>query len=424
VAQWKCSLTFFNRNSTGLPQNILLRGAKQVLTLHGPEGARRGSALKEVSAIQDGSVLICEGLIKCVGSTRRIENLREARQAFEIDVHGCLVMPGFVDPGLSATSERIRLPGHRLKTSRNIHEDNLELMRSCLQHGTLTAEMKASEPGKFASIVPLLRQLAKLGDHPVDLLRTWKVSRLPESHDEAKEFRETVEMTRRRKLVHFIEIPVKAMLGPDREHVAVLASLGVPLKIDCSEGGAEHLETVLGGIDVAGVTCSTWASEAEAQIAAAHARVVLFSPGSDIAQACGRAMRSVIDHGGAIALTSGYNGREAPGHSMQNAICRAVGLGQLSVEEAIGAATVNAAYALGLGSRTGTLEAGKSADIAVLAIPDYRELPRHFGINQVRLVLRRGQVAFNRGRWKIGAHEPSAGGVRSEHLRRAKSQAG
>lgn len=407
-----------------MSQNILLRGARQVLTLHGPEGARRGSALKEISAIQDGSVLICDGVVKCVGSTRRIENLREARQAFEIDVHGCLVMPGFVDPGLTTISERTRLPGHRLKTPKDLHEDNLELMRSCLQHGTLTVEMKASEPGSFAPVVTLLRQLAKLEDHPVGMLRTWKVSRLPESQEEAAQFREAVEVIRRRKLVHFIEVPANTLLPFGEEVVGILKASGIPLKIDWSESGSERMESALGWIDAASVTCSTWLSEEDARIAARLSRVVMFSPGSDIAQACGRGMRQVIDHGGAIALTSGYNGREAPGHSMQNAICRAVGLGQLSIEEAISAATVNAAYALGLGSQTGSIEAGKRADIVVLAIPDYHEVPRHFGINQVRLVLRRGQVAFNRGRWKIGAHEPTSGGVRPEHLRRAKSKAG
>jgi imidazolonepropionase-like amidohydrolase len=84
---------------------------------------------------------------------------------------------------------------------------------------------------------------------------------------------------------------------------------------------------------------------------------------------------------------------------------------------------VNAAYAVGQGSKTGTIEAGKRADIAVLAIPDYQELPRLFGINQVRMALREGQVVFNRGRWKIGAHEPISGGMRAEPFGRAKSQA-
>jgi imidazolonepropionase len=116
----------------------------------------------------------------------------------------------------------------------------------------------------------------------------------------------------------------------------------------------------------------------------------------------------VADAGGAIALSSGYDANQAPGFSMQMAVSLAVMRGQLTVEEAITAATVNAAYAVGCGETAGTLEVGKRADILVLTIPDYREIPRQFGINHVGIVLRSGEVVLNRSRWKIGSHEPIA----------------
>src|SRR5262245_22110359 len=76
---------------------ILIRGARQLLTLHGPPGARRGSALGDVGIIQDGAVLIENGVIREVGPSRRIENIKDARDAHEIDATGRVVMPGFVD---------------------------------------------------------------------------------------------------------------------------------------------------------------------------------------------------------------------------------------------------------------------------------------------------------------------------------------
>lgn len=413
-----------------MSQFILLRGARQVLTLHGPDGARRGSAQKELSVIQDGSVLISDGVVKSVGSTRRIENLKEARAAAEIDVHDCVVMPGFVDPGLSTTSERGGFHRRGPKKSREIYDENLELMRSCLQHGTLTVEMKANEPGSFPSAVPLLRQLSKIGDNPVGMIRTWKVSRPPHSEEEMREFLATIEVIRKRRLVHFIElvstlssVPLGMLpFGPPL--ISALEQSGIPIKLDCSTGAPEEMESWMSGLRPACVTCSTWISEAAAAIAATLGRVVMFSPGSDIAEACGPGMRQVVDCGGAVALTSGYNAISAPGYSMQIAIARAVGLGRLSIEEAITAATVNSAYALGQGSRTGTIEVGRQADLTVLAVPDYHELPRQFGINQVRMAVRAGQVVFNRGRWKMESHvEPLGRGMRTEHLRRARSQA-
>ena len=76
---------------------ILIRGARQLLTLRGPSGPRRGADLRNLGIIQDGSVLIVDGLIREVGPTRRLENLAESRGAEESDAHGRVVLPGFVD---------------------------------------------------------------------------------------------------------------------------------------------------------------------------------------------------------------------------------------------------------------------------------------------------------------------------------------
>ena len=75
----------------------LIRGARQLLTLRGPKGPRRGADLQNLGIIEDGAVLIADGLIAEVGPSRRLENLALARGAEEIDASGCVVMPGFVD---------------------------------------------------------------------------------------------------------------------------------------------------------------------------------------------------------------------------------------------------------------------------------------------------------------------------------------
>src|SRR5579871_4167573 len=76
---------------------ILIRGARQLLTLRGPQAARRGADLNELGIIPDGALLIRDGCLQEVGTTRRVENLAEARDAFEINAAGRVVMPGFVD---------------------------------------------------------------------------------------------------------------------------------------------------------------------------------------------------------------------------------------------------------------------------------------------------------------------------------------
>src|SRR3954447_12287195 len=76
----------------------LVRGARQLLTLHGSmSGPRSGSDLENLGIIEDGSVLIVNGTIRAVGPTRRIENLAEARNAEVISAAGQIVVPGLVD---------------------------------------------------------------------------------------------------------------------------------------------------------------------------------------------------------------------------------------------------------------------------------------------------------------------------------------
>jgi imidazolonepropionase len=98
---------------------------------------------------------------------------------------------------------------------------------------------------------------------------------------------------------------------------------------------------------------------------------------------------------------------------MQMALSLAIVRAQLTPEEAISAATVNAAWAAGRGDVSGTLEQGKRADILVMTVPDYRDISRQFGINHVGTVLRQGNIAFNRTRRKIMTDEHRAFGVRS-----------
>jgi imidazolonepropionase len=63
---------------------------------------------------------------------------------------------------------------------------------------------------------------------------------------------------------------------------------------------------------------------------------------------------------------------------------------RMSPAEAITAATINGAHALRLADRVGSLEPGKQADLLLLNVSDYRELPYYFGSNNVHLTIKRG----------------------------------
>src|SRR4051812_30122790 len=74
---------------------LLLTNSSQLLTVSGPSGPRRGSAMRELSIIKDAAVLCREGKIVAAGPRTEIE--AQGRDAEVFDCGGRVVLPGFVD---------------------------------------------------------------------------------------------------------------------------------------------------------------------------------------------------------------------------------------------------------------------------------------------------------------------------------------
>jgi imidazolonepropionase len=69
----------------------------------------------------------------------------------------------------------------------------------------------------------------------------------------------------------------------------------------------------------------------------------------------------------------------------------------LTPAEAISAATINGAHALGCAGRIGSLKIGKFADLLFLNVSDYRELAHSLGANLVHMVMKRGEIVYEEG---------------------------
>ena len=100
--------------------------------------------------------------------------------------------------------------------------------------------------------------------------------------------------------------------------------------------------------------------------------------------------RKLIDAGCAIALSTDFNPGSAPTPSQAMTMAIACRYQKLLPSEALNAATINAAFAIGLENRVGSIEDGKSADFFICDTTDYRQLAYEFGGNLVSQVFKSG----------------------------------
>lgn len=391
-----------------MAQLFLLRRAAQVLTLRGPVGVRRGAALNDLGIITDGSVLIRDGKIISVGSARRIENLKEARDAIEISAEGAIVMPGFVDPGLHLTLQYANggsgLPAKRRKMA-DFSDESLSLMRACLQHGTLNVQIKAcAGTGDLRSDFTVLRQLAVIGNNPVGMVRSWRVDRPHPEYKSTADFQDVLGAVADRKLAQFFEVMPECGTSFSQQVWNAAAERKMGVNLLWPGGSPALLEELLRQANADAVWCPSNLSSEECSVLSTSPAIAVFSPSGELLhESGGDAVRRVADSGAAIALSSGYDANDTPSFNMQMVVALAVLRLHLTIEQAITAATLNAAYAIRRGDVIGSIECGKRADLVVLNIPDYREIPRRFGINHVGLAMRDGNIVFNRIRSRASA---------------------
>jgi imidazolonepropionase len=413
---------------------VLVRGARQLLTLRGPAGARRGGALRELGAIPDGAVLIQHGVIAAVGPARRIENLALARRAVEIDASGRVVMPGFVDShthlisGPRLNDYEMRLAGadyHQiaqagggiLSTVRMVRETPirrlvLQMRRSLesfIRHGTTTLEGKSGYGLDETGERKMLRAMRALRGKPLDIVSTYLGAHVvpPEYTGRPGEYIDWVcssvmPKIRRRGLAQFADVYCDAgafTLLQARRYLETARELGFALKIHAeqfSHTGAAQLAAQMQAISADHLDQAT---EEDIAALAASNTVATLLPGAAFHLGLDRypPARKMIEAGVAVALATDFNPGTSPTYSMPMVISLACAGMRMTPAEAIAAATINGAHAIDCAARAGSLEAGKDADLLVFAVPDYREIPYHFGVNLVELTMKRGKVLYRQG---------------------------
>ena len=105
--------------------------------------------------------------------------------------------------------------------------------------------------------------------------------------------------------------------------------------------------------------------------------------------------RQIIDAGLPIALATDYNPGSTPSGNMNFVVSTACIKMKMTPEEAINAATINGAYAMGISNQYGSICRGKKANLIITKeIPSYHYLPYAFGDNLIDKVIINGRIVL------------------------------
>lgn len=381
-----------------------------------------------------GALLVDEGRIVAAGDEAELRTLPEAAFAVEHDLDGRCVIPGFVDPHthmcFAARREgefRMRLEGKTyleileqgggiLSSVRSVREASDEALFAmtrdnalrALACGTTTVEIKSGYGLDGPTEWRMLRIIDRVGkETPLDVAATFMGAHaVPPAHkaDPDRFVDELIAMlpeVAASGLARYCDVFCETgVFSVDQSRRLLLAAHkhGLGLKIHADEvhdlGGAALAAEV-------GALSAEHLLAAADQGLAAMARkgvvaVLLPATAYSLRKPYARG-REMIAMGVPVALATDCNPGSCFCESQPFVFGLAVMQMGLSPEEALVACTLNAAHAIGMAERIGSLEPGKQADFLVLDGESPAAIPYHAGANPVARVYKRGRLVAQDG---------------------------
>ena len=409
----------------------MIKNASEVVTCSGNR-AKFGKEMSDIGVIENGSVVIEDGIIKAVGHTDEILKLYDEKNYEVIDATGKAVMPGFVDShthfvfgGYRADEFSWRLRGdsymdimnrgggimNSVRATRQASEEELyelgkKRLDSMLSFGVTSVEGKSGYGLDKDTELKQLRVMKRLQkDHVMDISTTFLGAHAvpAEYKGRTQEFidlllNEVLPIVVKEDLAEFFDVFCeKNVFSVEESRIMYQKAkeYGMKLKIHADEivqlGGAE----LAAEMDMVSADHLLQASD-EGIKAMAEKKVIntlLPTTAFCLKEPFARA-RMMIDSGSAVALATDFN----PGSNFTNSIPLMFALAaiymKMSIEEAVTAMTINGAAALDRADEVGSIDVGKKGDVVILKFPSYKFLPYHTGVNIVEKTIKEGVLVW------------------------------
>jgi len=410
-------------------ENVLIINSSELIAPRSDQGKPlRGKKLRELDIIKDGAVFISNGRIKDFGKTKFL--IEKYNNSKIIDALGSVVMPGLIDPhthlvfaGSREEEFLLRLRGEdylkvlnegggilstvsdtRKASFDELYELSYNRIKKMISYGTLALEIKSGYGLNLEDEVKILSVIAKLKeefDIPIK-------STLLAAHALPQEF-----AGNKNAYIDFIcevIIPNVAKRGIAdfndafcEKDVFDVEDCRKILQTGLQYGLKPKLHTdefySLGGISLGrelnAISLDHLVNSKidELKKLSESETIAVILPGTyfGLRECRTNYAREIIDSNIPLAIGTDFNPGTCMCYSMQTMIELSVLKLDLLVEEAINAATVNAAFALCLQDEAGSLEENKRGNFIFLDIKNYKEIPYIWGTNKVYKVVINGK---------------------------------
>jgi imidazolonepropionase len=413
---------------------LLIENAKQVVTCH-TRGhkfsqvmpmAKAGKYQSQIGLLENSSIFTENGIIKWIG--KKLPGSYKKSIKNKIDAKGKVILPGFIDSHThlvfagdraneysmrinGATYEQIAKAGggiiNTVKATRKASKQVLkELAKKRIQasisFGVTTIEVKSGYGLDTRSELKMLEVIGDLKKEiPIDIFATFLGAHAFPNDKSREEYIneilfDMIPLVAKKNLATFIDAfcernyftpketekiflqGIKFGLIPKLHTNQFYSVGGIQTAINCKAISVDHLE-VMNQNEINSL-------KGKNIIACLLPSVSYFL---DIPYA---PARKLIDSKVPVALATDFNPGSSMTQNIQLVMSMAVQLLKMNIEEAINAVTINAAAALGISNRTGSIEIGKQADLLIFDTHDYRDILYHFGVNQLESVIKKGKV--------------------------------
>jgi imidazolonepropionase len=398
---------------------LLFVNARQVVTCAGPARARRGREMADAGVLERQAVLVRDGVVAALGDERSL--IGAHRDAAIVDCGDGVLTPGFVDSHTHAIFGRPRYEEQELRAAgvgymeiarrgggihasvrdlRSRSEDELVALaiprlRRLAATGVTTVEVKSGYGLTLDDELKTLRAIRRLaGELPLRIVPTFLgAHEIPLEHRESAARRDDyirllieqmIPRVAAERLARFADVfcePGVYTVDESRRILTAARQHGLLLKLHADEleaGGGAELAAQIGATSadhLAAISDAGLAALARSETVATLLPATMIFLGKT-KQAPARAL---IDGGAAVALATDFNPGTSPTPNFSLLLTLGVSQLHLSAAESIVASTVNGAAALALAGETGQIAPGFSADLALHAVQDVRELPYWFG---------------------------------------------